>query len=701
MPSLRQRVGSFISGRKAGNNWFVDWATIASDEDAGGSGVTVSSAYKTVAWVNIAIAARARNLSRAPLKFYQGDGDTEVESGPVYDLFRKAGAQLWEGTEGWRCMKGEAIWILGWGGQRGFPQQIVLADPADMQAKVSPDGTKVELWYYTGQGQKIPFKPEEILHFPMWNPYDRIRGMPELTPVLDELNQEYLMSKGSSKLLSNQSIPGGIITIPGDEMSEEQAEKVIDKWEKKHGGINRAGRVAVLGSGATYQKISLSPQEMQTSQAREWNRETILAKYGVPNAVVGLKSLGGTLSGKDTQEQMKAFWNLTLLPELAYFEKKLEEDFFTRFNIKMTAEFDTTELWEMQADEELLSNRLRTDVQTGLMTINEARELKGMDPVEWGDTWWRPMGLVDVQEEPEPVPDVLAPFAGKPPEEKPPKEDMPMDEEEPEKSVASLFVKGRPSIYTPAYKDMRWKTQFDPMAPIETKYTKQLKSLFYKMRQEQLARLMEYGGQAAIQNSTLDALMDEPMWDSYDKDLKAITKANLSLGVDLTGKELLSTFADLGLDVGISWDIWDTRAKDLLEYRVGKVGQVDDTIRAGIRETVGGAIEGGWTIDETADALRDKYNIAQNRAPTIARTELSGAINDSRIEGFLSVGIKRHEWVSSKDDLVRESHQYPTDGDIVEIGQQFANGLRYPHDPAGDPGEVINCRCITLPIFEE
>jgi hypothetical protein len=37
----------------------------------------------------------------------------------------------------------------------------------------------------------------------------------------------------------------------------------------------------------------------------------------------------------------------------------------------------------------------------------------------------------------------------------------------------------------------------------------------------------------------------------------------------------------------------------------------------------------------------------------------------------------------------------------VEIGQPFANGLRWPHDPGGDPSEVINCRCITLPIFEE
>ena len=81
--TIRQMLGDFISGRKTGGaNWFIDWATIASDEDSAVAGVTVNNAYKVVAWVNIAIVARARNLARAPLKFYQGDGDTEVESGP-------------------------------------------------------------------------------------------------------------------------------------------------------------------------------------------------------------------------------------------------------------------------------------------------------------------------------------------------------------------------------------------------------------------------------------------------------------------------------------------------------------------------------------------------------------------------------------------------------------------------------------------
>jgi len=696
---MRQRVGDWISGRKSSSNWFLEWARISEEEDAALGGVTIANAYKTVAWVNIAIAARARNLARAPLKFYAGDGDTEVESGPVYELFLRHGAQLWEATEGWRCMRGEAIWILGWGGQVGFPQQIVVVDPTLMECKLDPTGTKVILWTYNGQ-TKIPFKPEEVVHFPMWNPYDAIRGMPELTPVLEELNQEYLTARATKQLLNNQSIPGGIITIPGDEMSEEQAERVISKWEKKHKGVNRAGRVAVLGSGATYEKISLSPQEMQTFEQRGWNRETILAKYGVPHAVVGIKDAASTLSGKDTQEQMRAFWNLTLIPECKYFQKKLEQDFFARFKLSMTAEFDYESLWEMQDDQKELAERLRLDVQAGVLTQNEAREIRGMDPVEWGDTWWRPMALVDTTGEYEPI-EVEVPAEPSPFESKPPKEE---EEEEPSKKAITIIHKGRPSIYTPDYRVMRWKMQHDPALNIEIRFTRALKSEFYRMRRQQLHSLMEYGGTQAIQHSHLADLTGEPMWETYHKMIAAEGMKYLTEAVDLAGDEMKRLFRDLGLEMAGAFDIWDTRAPEMLQYRVnqGSLSSIDKTIQDDLRKKLGDAIERGSSVQEAADDVRLVWNKAGNRAPTIARTEIAGAIEDSRIASFKEEGFTKHEWLSARDELVRTTpFNHAIDGEVQRIGEAFSNGLVYPHDPAGEAGNVINCRCDTLPLFEE
>jgi hypothetical protein len=38
-------------------------------------------------------------------------------------------------------------------------------------------------------------------------------------------------------------------------------------------------------------------------------------------------------------------------------------------------------------------------------------------------------------------------------------------------------------------------------------------------------------------------------------------------------------------------------------------------------------------------------------------------------------------------------------GQIVRVGDQFSNGLRYPGDRTGEIAEWINCRCTTVPFI--
>jgi hypothetical protein len=37
-------------------------------------------------------------------------------------------------------------------------------------------------------------------------------------------------------------------------------------------------------------------------------------------------------------------------------------------------------------------------------------------------------------------------------------------------------------------------------------------------------------------------------------------------------------------------------------------------------------------------------------------------------------------------------------GLVVERGQAFPNGCRFPCDPGGPAGEIINCRCVAAPV---
>ena len=98
------------------------------------------------------------------------------------------------------------------------------------------------------------------------------------------------------------------------------------------------------------------------------------------------------------------------------------------------------------------------------------------------------------------------------------------------------------------------------------------------------------------------------------------------------------------------------------------------------------------------------------RVEAIARTETIRSSNAGTTELFKEWGVKRHEWLSTKDDRTRsyaagdEFDHVEADGQVVEVGTPFivsGEELEYPGDPSGSPGNTIECRCTTIPVIED
>lgn len=91
--------------------------------------------------------------------------------------------------------------------------------------------------------------------------------------------------------------------------------------------------------------------------------------------------------------------------------------------------------------------------------------------------------------------------------------------------------------------------------------------------------------------------------------------------------------------------------------------------------------------------LRQVFGTKEARAATIVQTETGIASNTARYAQYQRSGVTKIRWSSAKDEAVRPSHM-ALDGDIIELGSTFANGLRFPQDPqAANAAEVVNCRC--------
>lgn len=126
-----------------------------------------------------------------------------------------------------------------------------------------------------------------------------------------------------------------------------------------------------------------------------------------------------------------------------------------------------------------------------------------------------------------------------------------------------------------------------------------------------------------------------------------------------------------------------------------------------INKIIDSGITSGLGIPDMAKNVEKVLGFNKATAKRIAQTSVTSAQNSARYASrkYLCDELDdddlhiRHQWIASHDEITRDSHAH-IDGEIVEIGDKFSNGLRYCGDPSGTPAEVYNCRCTTKTIID-
>jgi len=477
----------------------------------------------------------------------------------------------------------------------------------------------------------------------MWNQF---RGVNPLMAQETELAEDIYIGKSNTALLKNKSVPTGLLSTE-QPVTEEQGLAILDAWEKKHGGSSKTGKTGFIGYGTKYQRISMTPADMEFYKLKQWNRATILGKYGVPAIVAGFKDDQTPLSGNDTKEQMKFFWDITLLPHLRFLEDKLLTEFFKRFAPTMRAKFNVSEIPELQEDLYKLSERQRADIAAGILTQNEARKERGKDPVNWGDTWYKPIALQAIDAEPE--------------------------KEREAKTELSIFNK-QESPYTDIYKSAHWYTVTSKWSASEMQLKDQLKTWIQSQRASILEEIAGSNGVSVFKR------FNAKYWAQQKTSLKKITDAVVIEASSTALEDVKVLLTDLSID------------KKYLEY-ITEAAITNDNEIVRLYDKIFDYLKDSIKKGDIDD-VREKYKIAQARLGTISHIEIGRVINKVRIRAFTAVGINDHEWLSSRNG---DTSSACIDGEICRIGKEFSNKQTYPLEDV-DNDELF---ALTLPIIKE
>lgn len=557
------------------------------------------------------------------------------------------------------------------------------------------DPRLIKGYEFNRSDKNVVFAPEDIIHDAYPSPLDEFGGLSALSSASVRVDTEEFASKYQSNFFRNNARPDFLV-MSDNKINSDQKEEIKTGWEKRHKGKENAGRGAFLEGGLKYQQVSISQREMDYIESMKFTRDDILVAFSVPKPIVAITDDVNLANAKTA---MEIFLQETIEPEIIRITEKLNEhliypEWGDVYFIDYSRDF-------LPNDEKLQAETDQLLITAGIKLINEAREDRGMDPVMGGDTLYMPIGMVAV--------------GGKKQTATPTKRDIRQRvfrgrgkaikflevEADVKKTMYKALAidlkeettKGYVKNIVPA--DHRQKYAEYVNKAIDVKTTR-FKPELEKFAKEQMTRVLKEIGKGTTPDET------KALGGAFDTADENKILAKLSLPfiqefVRSAGEDAMSTVApaeEFTITERVEKYIKE-RAKEMAkQVNSTTVDKLSATLAQGIAEG-----EGIQKLRERVEKVYDEFPVY--RAETIARTEATAANNRGFQEAYDQSGVANaKEWISTLDSSTRDSHA-STDGEIVGLDEQFSNGLDYPGDPGGDPGETINCRCVIAPAFKE
>lgn len=661
---MKRDIEAFKAGELATVQKSSSWQRLfASGNEWKLFGEKVTKPYQQVSSVYKAIKAIADNVPQADLRFRDKKSKKDIEDDEIIELFDRPNPYMSESDfiqawVGFASLYGEAMIIkersIGQvAGTRKLPAELWAFNPKDFQDVTT--GRMLTGWRYSKEN--ILFTPEDVIFIKDFNPYSLFRGMNPLEPIDKIVDIDWQALIFNKAFFDNDATPGLMLTTE-EELNEDIIKRTKKQLEKNYRGASNAHKVAIFEGGLKPEKIMPTHREMDFIEQQRYTREEILGIWRAPKALFNITD---TLNYATFMGQMKIFWSYGIMPVMRKIEGAINRHLVWEYNPKIEAYFDYSNVVAYQED---FKEKVETASKLFTMgftrnEINERMQL-GFDKAAWGDVWWAPFGLTPVKDADSSSLDL------NPPDDTPPVDDP----------GKSLFDQKKTAL---------WKGFLIKQGHLENKMSGAISKYFFEQRRVSLAALNKLGPEAFKIN-----------WDEQNKKLKdkaekyvyLAIKEGVDFGRAVLGKKSLSD------------DELDAKIRSFLVIRTDKITQINETIRRKLKEILEEGVAGGKTLAEIADDFRSIYNMAASRSLMIARTETVGALNGGSEIYYESEGVQKKEWLTARDEHVRESHR-KMEGEIVQIKGAFSNGLDYPGDQKGEAGEVINCRCTVLPVLEK
>jgi HK97 family phage portal protein len=279
----------------------------------------------------------------------------------------------------------------------GFPSEIWTLHPRDVTIRwgiptMSPQPAVVRngQTFFVWGGDRIlrrfgPTNPSgELLHIKAFND-GGLRGLSPIDVARQAIGLGLAGEKFGSKFFGRGQTMSGVIQLPASDRpkTKENIDLIKENWEAGHAGTDKAHRPGVLTGGATWQPISVPPEQAQFLETRKFQVSEICRVFGVPPHMVADVEKS-TSWGTGIEQQSIGFVTYSLLPWIIRLEQSLTlltpRGQFIKFNVKGL----------LRADANSEADSFVKAVTNGWMSPAEVRQLLDLPRRAGLDNFWMP-----------------------------------------------------------------------------------------------------------------------------------------------------------------------------------------------------------------------------------------------------------------------------------------------------------------------
>jgi HK97 family phage portal protein len=220
-----------------------------------------------------------------------------VEGGWLAPMLRHAPNEDQSGPDLWTMVNAHLL-------LRGNAYLAKLRDPSGRIAELYPihpsnvnpyrdrDGRKLyRVRVYDGiDFVEIDLTDRDILHIKGPSINDPLVGESVIAHCRHSLGTHAAQIEYQARTYQDGMLIKGALSTPGN-LSPDAAERIKAQWRSAYSGIGNSHDIAVLHSGATFQQVSMSPEDAQFIQSMKWGHTQVATMLKLP---------ASRLNGEDT-----------------------------------------------------------------------------------------------------------------------------------------------------------------------------------------------------------------------------------------------------------------------------------------------------------------------------------------------------------------------------------------------------------------